>query len=53
LRSRVHIQPAAFASPGRFSSGQLGDDVASIIGLYQANGFRQVQVKSETHGELS
>ncbi len=47
LRSRVHILPAAFASPGRFSSGQLADDVASIIGLYQANGFRQVQVKSE------
>jgi outer membrane protein insertion porin family len=47
LRSRVHIQPAAFASPGRFSSGQLSDDVASIVGLYQANGFRQVQVKSE------
>ena len=23
LRSRIRIQPAAFASPGRFSSGQL------------------------------
>ncbi len=47
LRNRVHIQPAAFASPGRFSSSQLSDDVASLTGLYQANGFRQVQVKSE------
>jgi outer membrane protein insertion porin family len=47
LRSRIRIQPAAFASPGRFSSGQLTSDVASIIELYQSNGFRDVQVNSD------
>jgi outer membrane protein insertion porin family len=47
LRSRVGIQPAAFASRGRFSTEQLADDVASITALYQANGFRQVHVTSE------
>jgi outer membrane protein insertion porin family len=47
LRSRIRIQPAAFASPGRFSTEQLANDVASLTELYQANGFRGVQVKSE------
>src|SRR6266699_2809332 len=47
LRGRIRIQPAAFASPGRFSSGQLSSDVASLIELYQSNGFRQVQVSSD------
>src|SRR5438445_294215 len=47
LRGRIRIQPAAFASPGRFSSGQLSRDVASLIELYQSNGFRQVQVSSD------
>ena len=47
LRSRVRIQPAAFASPGRFSSGQLTSDVASLTELYQSNGFGQVQVSSD------
>jgi len=47
LRSRVRIQPAAYASPGQFSTSQLQDDVTSITALYQANGFLQVQVKSE------
>jgi outer membrane protein insertion porin family len=46
LRSRIRIQPAAFASPGRFSSGQLTSDVASIVELYQSNGFRDAQVNS-------
>jgi len=44
LRSRVRIQPAAFASPGRFSSGELTSDVASLTELYQTNGFRDVKV---------
>ena len=47
LRSRIRIQPAAFASPGRFSSGQLMSDVASLTELYQSNGFGQVQVTSD------
>ena len=47
LRSRVRIQPAAFASPGRFSSAQLTADVASMADLYHANGFRGVKVTSE------
>jgi outer membrane protein insertion porin family len=47
LRGRIRIQPAAFASPGRFSSGQLTNDVASINELYQSNGFREVQVSSD------
>ncbi|PYU21937.1 MAG: hypothetical protein DMG30_16300 [Acidobacteria bacterium] len=47
LRSRVRLQPAAFASPGRFSSGQLTSDVASLSELYQSNGFRDVQVSSD------
>src|SRR5437879_10363131 len=47
LRSRIRIQPAAFASPGRFSSGQLSSDVASVTELYQSNGFRDVQASSD------
>ena len=47
LRGRIRIQPAAFGSPGRFSSGQLTSDVASLTELYQSNGFREVQVSSD------
>ena len=47
LRGRIRIQPAAFGSPERFSSGQLTSDVASIAELYQSNGFRDVQVSSD------
>jgi outer membrane protein insertion porin family len=47
LRSRVRIQPAAFASPGRFSSGQLASDAASLTELYQSNGFGQVKVSGD------
>jgi len=47
LRSRLHIQPAGFDSPGRFSSALLTSDVASITDLYQANGFRSVHVNSD------
>lgn len=47
LQSRLKIQPAAYASPGRFSTGFLQDDVASIHTLYDANGFHEVDVQSE------
>jgi outer membrane protein insertion porin family len=47
LRSRLRIQPAAFASPGRFSTALLDADVASLRGLYQANGFLDVQVTGD------
>jgi outer membrane protein insertion porin family len=47
LRSRVRLQPASFASRGRFSSQQLTTDTGSIAQLYQANGFNAVQVKNE------
>jgi outer membrane protein insertion porin family len=45
LASRLELQPAAFATHGRFSQRIVRDDVDSIRGLYQANGFAQVQVK--------
>ncbi len=47
LRSRLRIQPAAFASRGRFSTALLDADVASLRGLYQSNGFLDVQITSE------
>ena len=47
LLGRLRIQPAAFASRGRFSSALLAADLASLQALYQANGFRQVQVTSD------
>jgi outer membrane protein insertion porin family len=46
LRGRVKIQPASYASPGRYSSGLLQDDVASIRTLYDANGFHGCDVQS-------
>ena len=60
LRGRLKIQPAAYASPGRYSSELLQDDVASIRTLYDANGFEESGVQSELvdnynghHGDLS
>ena len=60
LRGRVKILPAAYASPGRYSSELLQDDVASIRTLYDANGFQEVTVQSQLaddykgrHGDLS
>jgi outer membrane protein insertion porin family len=47
LRSRLNIQPAAFASPGRFSQRLLEDDVTAVHDLYLANGFLHAVVKSE------
>ena len=47
LAPRLELQPASFASHGRFSQRIVRDDVDSIRGLYQANGFEQVQVKEQ------
>jgi outer membrane protein assembly complex protein YaeT len=48
LAGRMKIQPAAYASPGRYSTELLQDDVTSIRTLYDANGFHEVDVKSQT-----
>jgi outer membrane protein insertion porin family len=60
LRGRAKIQPAAYASPGRYSSELLQDDVTSIRTLYSANGFQDSEVQSlldhdykGRHGDLS
>src|ERR1700676_1143717 len=60
LRGRTKIQPAAYASPGRYSRGLLQDDVTSIHTLYEANGFQESEVQSQLvddykghHGDLS
>src|SRR4029077_6710350 len=45
LRGRIKIQPAAYASPGRYSSQLLQDDVNSIRTLYESNGFQDCQVQ--------
>jgi outer membrane protein assembly complex protein YaeT len=47
LASRLHIRPAAFLSPGRFSPRLLEEDVDSIRGIYLASGFRDVSVKTD------
>jgi outer membrane protein assembly complex protein YaeT len=47
LTSRLELQPAAYATHGKFSQRIVRDDVDSIRGLYQANGFEQVQVKEQ------
>jgi outer membrane protein insertion porin family len=46
LTGRLKIQPAAYASPGRYSDTLLQDDIASIRTLYDANGFHEVDVQS-------
>jgi outer membrane protein insertion porin family len=46
LLPRLQLQPASFASPGRFSQQLLHGDIDSIRGLYVANGFRDTQVTS-------
>ena len=47
LSARLKIQPAAYASPGRYSDTLLQDDIASIRTLYDANGFHEVEVQSQ------
>jgi outer membrane protein insertion porin family len=46
LLGRLQLQPASFASPGRFSQQLLRGDMDSVRGLYVANGFRDAQVSS-------
>ena len=43
----MKVQPAAYASPGRFSTELLQDDVTSIRTLYDANGFQNIDVQSQ------
>ena len=59
LRGRLKIQPAAYASPGRYSTELLQDDITSIRTLYDANGFHECDVQSQLvddykghHGDL-
>ncbi|MCU1343696.1 MAG: surface antigen [Candidatus Acidoferrum typicum] len=59
LTGRLGIQPAAYASPGRYSTTLLQDDVTSIRTLYDANGFHESEVRDVVvddyqghHGEL-
>jgi outer membrane protein assembly complex protein YaeT len=44
LSRRLQLQPAAFASSGRFSQQLLRADTDSIRAVYLSNGFRDVQV---------
>jgi outer membrane protein insertion porin family len=47
LRSYLQIQTASrFVSHGRYSGSLLKSDVATLEGLYKANGFRQVEIQS-------
>ncbi|MBI3485078.1 MAG: hypothetical protein HY012_08005, partial [Acidobacteria bacterium] len=48
LRERLALQPAGFASRGRFSRKLLESDTESIQQMYVANGFRDAQVQWET-----
>ncbi|HEY6903680.1 MAG TPA: POTRA domain-containing protein [Candidatus Acidoferrales bacterium] len=46
LSRRLALQPASFASSGRFSQQLLRGDTDSIRGVYLSNGFQDVQVTS-------
>jgi outer membrane protein insertion porin family len=47
LQSRLKLQPASFASNGRFSQQIMRDDAASLRALYLSNGFRDAQVSTD------
>ena len=49
IRERLNIQPAEFPRYpyGRFSSAALNQDIASIVNLYRANGFRDAAVTAD------
>lgn len=55
LRGRLTIQPAAFATPGRFSQRLLDADAAAVRDLYVANGFQNAAVtthlEQDYHGK--
>ena len=46
IRERMFLQPATFLQfpHGRYSAAMLDRDEASIVNLYQSNGFRDVKV---------
>ena len=46
LTRRMQLQPASFASNGKFSQQLMRDDADSIRSIYLANGFHDVQVSS-------
>jgi outer membrane protein insertion porin family len=46
LESRLSLQPASFASSGRYSQSFLRDDGESIRALYLSNGFLDAKVTS-------
>ncbi|MGH9689551.1 MAG: POTRA domain-containing protein [Candidatus Acidiferrales bacterium] len=46
LSRRLQLQPASFASRGRFSQQLLRADIDSLHALYLSNGFRDIQVTS-------
>jgi outer membrane protein insertion porin family len=46
LAGRLQLQPASFASRGRFSQRIVQDDADSIRGLYLSNGFLNSKVTS-------
>ncbi len=47
LEARLKLQPASFASNGRFSQQMMRDDADSIRGLYLSNGFRDAKVSTD------
>lgn len=47
LSARLKLQPASFASSGRFSQQLMRDDADSIRALYLSNGFRGAQVSTD------
>jgi outer membrane protein insertion porin family len=47
LAGRLKLQPASFASNGRFSQQLMRDDADSIRALYLSNGFRDAQVSAD------
>lgn len=53
LRERMYVRPASFPQfrHGRYSEALLARDVEAIESLYRANGFRDVEVRSQVeHG---
>jgi outer membrane protein insertion porin family len=49
LAGRLALQPASFASNGRFSQSLVRSDADSIKNLYLSNGFLQAQVTPSTN----
>src|SRR5258708_25817838 len=41
------MKPDAYASPGRYSTELLQEDVSSTRALYNANGFQECEVQSQ------